>query len=256
MIQMLMNFAVSFVLVIITAILGQDARTIVPKFCRSLLRRAAKCIDGPESSDLLEEWLSHLDEQDLLTKKLLHAASLYLYGAARVARELKPDTKRRAAYLRRKRCFEVGMVIFVAPGLILLFIPLVLLLVLRGAKPFEFHPRQGLNGKTIRLIYFNFSAIEEISPWFAHLFVRAGVIHMPNIINVAKGDLSFVGPHAKPLSSAPLAYGVKPGFTGIPGVDYFRGRSDRLSDYGENTSILYDLKVIWFCFSVVFKKKR
>ena len=85
---------------------------------------------------MLEEWLSHADELELLTLKLAHAGSIYLYGAGRISRELDHERTPRNTYLRYKSLIERLAAIAAFPNVIAIA-ALSLPFLVMGVKPFH-----------------------------------------------------------------------------------------------------------------------
>ncbi|HQU39033.1 MAG TPA: sugar transferase [Chitinophagales bacterium] len=144
--------------------------------------------------------------------------------------------------------------------LLLLLFPLLLLIMLiqwfiLKDRIFFIHPRPGLHEKIIHVIKFRtmnekkdesgalLPAMQRITPWGAFLR-RTSLDELPQLINVLKGDLSFVGP--RPLEVRYLPYYseqqrkrhlVKPGITGLAQIN---GRNA----IGWEEKFKYDLRYI------------
>ena len=94
---------------------------------------------------------------------------------------------------------------------------------------------------------------------------KTSIDELPQLINILKGDMSFVGPRPYLYREIPDMDGfydtiitMKPGLTGLWQVS---GRSDvsfeaRLDkEYSIKRSLMYDLKILFKTFKVVFLKK-
>jgi putative colanic acid biosynthesis UDP-glucose lipid carrier transferase len=85
-----------------------------------------------------------------------------------------------------------------------------------------------------------------------HFLRRTSLDELPQIFNVIRGDMSFVGPRPHPVALNEahreiifrymLRHKVKPGITGLAQVHGFRGETD--SDFKMAARIEYDLRYI------------
>jgi len=168
--------------------------------------------------------------------------------------------------------------------LLVLLIPLILTIILLqinayGSKILFYQERSGLNGRVFGLIKFRTmidkSDIsgkqlpdEQRLTSFGKILRFLSLDELPNIINVVKGDLSFVGPRPFPTSYFNLMnteqkkrYSVKPGITGLAQI---MGRNN-LSwkrkitydlKYIENINLFGDLIILLKTFRHLFTSKR
>ena len=168
--------------------------------------------------------------------------------------------------------------------LLILLIPLILPIILLqisayGSKILFYQERSGLNGRVFSLIKFR-TMIDKSDISGKQLpdeqrLTSSGKIlrflsldELPNIINVVKGDLSFVGPRPFPTSYFNLMnieqkkrYSVRPGITGLAQI---MGRNN-LSwkrkitydlKYIENINLFGDLIILLKTFRHLFTSKR
>ncbi len=89
---------------------------------------------------------------------------------------------------------------------------------------------------------------------------------LPEFINILKGDMSFVGPRPLLVKYLPLyneeqrhRHDVRPGLTGWAQVNgrnllSWEDRFEKDVYYARNISFLFDLKIIYLTFSVVFSR--
>lgn len=195
-----------------------------------------------------------------------------------------------------KRCFDIsaalGGIVVLSP----LFLMLVLLVKLSdGGRVFYGHPRIGRNGKVFRCLKFRTMVENGDEVLAAHLarnpvereeweaarklqndprVTRVGAVlrklsldELPQIFNILRGDMSFVGP--RPVVRDELAlYGTsanyylksRPGLTGLWQVS---GRNDvsyktRVAfdrHYVENWSFTFDLKILIWTVPAVFSSR-
>jgi len=168
--------------------------------------------------------------------------------------------------------------------LLVLLIPLILTIILLqinayGSKILFYQERSGLNGRVFSLIKFRTmidkSDIsgkqlpdEQRLTSFGKILRFLSLDELPNIINVVKGDLSFVGPRPFPTSYFDLMsteqkkrYSVRPGITGLAQI---MGRNN-LSwkrkitydlKYIENINLFGDLIILLKTFRHLFTSKR
>jgi len=167
--------------------------------------------------------------------------------------------------------------------LLILVLPLVIPIIFiqfssYGKKIFFYQERNGLNGKVFILIKFRTMTDEcDISgkqlPDKLRLTTTGKILRylsldeLPNLINVLKGDLSFVGPRPFPISYYNLMneeqkkrYAVRPGVTGlaqIMGRNNLSWKSKIRYDleYTENINFLKDLIILFKTFRHLFTSK-
>ena len=168
--------------------------------------------------------------------------------------------------------------------LLVLLMPLILTIILLqintyGPKILFYQERSGLNGQVFSLIKFRTmidkSDIsgkqlpdEQRLTSFGKILRFLSLDELPNIINVVKGDLSFVGPRPFPTSYFNLMnteqkkrYSVRPGITGLAQI---MGRNN-LSwkrkitydlKYIENINLFSDFIILLKTFRHLFTSKR
>lgn len=168
--------------------------------------------------------------------------------------------------------------------LLILLTPLIIIIIILqfsvyGSKILFYQERSGLNGQVFSLIKFR-TMIEKSDISGRQLpdkqrLTSSGKIlrflsldELPNIINVVKGDLSFVGPRPFPTSYFNLMnaeqkkrYSVRPGITGlaqIMGRNNLSWKSKITYDlkYIENINFFEDLIILFKTFRHLFTSKR
>lgn len=167
-----------------------------------------------------------------------------------------------------KRIMDVMMsiigILVIFPCFMFLYL---LLFIINSGKPFFYQQRPGMNGRIFKLIKFKTmndkrDANGTLLPDAQRLtpvgrFMRAlSLDELPQLINVLKGDMSFIGPRPLLVRYLPLynarqkrRHEVRPGMTGWAAVN---GRNAQTweqkleSDvwYVENLSFLLDLKIL------------
>ncbi len=177
--------------------------------------------------------------------------------------------------VRMKRLLDLGL----AFALLLATAPLLPLIAL-GIRLSSKGPvlyiqeRVGLNGEIFRLFKFRTMSVgaDSDSPWtmkndprvfpFGRVLRLTRLDELPQLVNVLKGDMSFVGPRPESLvlvelyrSAIPyynLRSAVRPGLTGWAQVNYRYGSSvqdavEKLKydlHYIQNLSLLFDLQIV------------
>jgi len=167
-------------------------------------------------------------------------------------------------------------------GLILIspiFVTIVIILIIaNNGKPFFFQTRAGKHGKAFKIIKLksmNDKKDEngEFLPFDQRLtkigaFVRKySLDEMPQLFNILKGDMSFVGPRPLHMEYLPL-YDKEQArrhdvIGGISGWAQVNGRNSITWEqkfehdvwYVDNQSFLVDIKILWLTFYKVIKKE-
>lgn len=195
------------------------------------------------------------------------------------------------SYLIAKRILDIFLAVM---GLIVLFLPMVviaLLIKLESTGPVLYaHDRVGKDGKPLKLLKFrsmlmNADAMidsftpEQKAEWEANFklqddpritrignFLRkSSMDELPQLINILKGELSFVGP--RPIVTEELErYGenktkflsVTPGLTGYwqayaRSTCTYEERIQMELSYVEKASFWWDIKIIFATFGAVFR---
>lgn len=187
----------------------------------------------------------------------------------------------RIGYRFAKRIFDVSVSLLL---MLLLLVPMLIIaaavsLDSKGGPVFR-QKRVGLDGREFSIYKFrtmNTSAPSEVPTGrlfgsdcyitrVGSLLRRTSVDELPQLINVLKGDMSFVGPrplirgetNIHELRSIAGVYSVRPGITGWAQIN---GR-DEVSDlekvrldaeYVENCSVLFDLSILFKTVMVVIR---
>lgn len=177
-----------------------------------------------------------------------------------------------------KRCFDLVLVFITAP----LWLPLLLVVGLMvrsrlGSPVFFQQERPGRDGKSFKLIKFR-SMTDEVDaqgqllpdadrlPAFGRWLRATSLDEFPELLNILKGEMSFVGPRPfltqyLPLYSREQArrHETIPGITGWAQVN---GRNALSWDekfkldvsYVNNRSLWLDIKILWKTFLTVVRK--
>lgn len=162
-----------------------------------------------------------------------------------------------------KRAFDLMLAVTLTIGLLIPFILITLILsVLPGSSPFFLQERVGVHGKIFRLMKFRTlssdvtKTLQERRFFFGDLLRFTNLDEMPQIINVLKGEMSFVGPRPLPLEYLPLysaeqnkRHLVRPGITGWAQVNgrhsiQWKQKFEFDLEYTKQISFTTDLKII------------
>jgi lipopolysaccharide/colanic/teichoic acid biosynthesis glycosyltransferase len=177
-----------------------------------------------------------------------------------------------------KRLFDIILALF----LVVIFSPLyvivsILILFKMGSPIFFRQQRPGLNEKIFGIYKFRTMTNEkdengELLPDEKRLvgigkFIRsASLDELPQIFNVLKGEMSFVGPRPLLIEYLPLynviqskRHNVKPGITGWAQVNGRNAISwEQKFDYDvwyvQNQSFFLDMKILWMTFLKVINR--
>lgn len=181
-------------------------------------------------------------------------------------------------FFKRFFDFWISLIALICISPILLVVTIWLHFANKGAGAFFFQPRPGKNEKIFKVIKFKSMTDErdadgKLLPDAKRLtkvgrFVRSTSIdELPQLINVLKGDMSFIGPRPLLIEYLPyyterekLRHTVRPGISGWAQV---HGRNtvkwdDRLeydAYYAEHISFVLDAKIFFMTVVNVLKRK-
>ena len=181
-------------------------------------------------------------------------------------------------FFKRLLDFCISLVALVALSPLLLAVTVWLHFANKGAGAFFLQERPGLHGKIFKIVKFKTMTDErdaegELLPDAQRLtkvgcFVRSTSIdELPQLINVLKGDMAFIGPRALLVKYLPyysereqLRHTVRPGITGWAQV---HGRNHVLWEerfeydayYVEHLSLGLDLNIIFTTIKNVLQRK-
>lgn len=181
-------------------------------------------------------------------------------------------------FFKRLIDFIVSFIALVILSPLLLVVTVWLYVVNKGGGAFFTPVRPGKDGKLFKILKFKSMTDEkdekgDLLPdskrlTFIGKIVRSTSIdELPQLVNVLKGDMSFVGP--RPLGAPSLPYynedemhrhDVRPGITGLAQVNGRKSISweQKLAydlDYVKNLSFLMDVKILWMTFYKVIKRE-
>ncbi|QAA81284.1 sugar transferase [Aequorivita sp. H23M31] len=160
----------------------------------------------------------------------------------------------------------------VALLVLIIFSPIIILLIIILAwdfkgSPFFFQARNGKGGKSFNVIKFktmndkkddqgNLLPNADRLTSLGRLVRKSSLDELPQLVNVIRGEMSFIGPRPLPVRYFPYfdeiekkRFLVRPGITGLAQV---AGRNQLFWDkrlkldvqYAENASLLFDLQIL------------
>lgn len=182
-----------------------------------------------------------------------------------------------------QRYFKSSFDFLLAAVLLVLCLPLMASIALAllwagNKKVFLVQERPGLHSKIFKLVKFKTMTDEcdlygnlledelrltSVGKWLR----QWSLDELPQLINVLKGELSFVGPRPLLVEYLPLyneaqlkRHQVKPGITGLAQVNgrnqlEWHKRFAYDAEYVENISFLLDLKIIWMTLIKIIKRE-
>lgn len=179
-----------------------------------------------------------------------------------------PASAASSSYARStaKRCLDLTLVFALAPIWLpaMFFIGGVSALLLRGSPLFK-QEREGLNGKGFQILKFRTLGV---SPAFWFRFQRkTGLDELPQILNIIRGEMSFVGPRPELLAlagmipeSARERTACRPGLTGLWQISPYRSEPIHQHTeldvfYSRSATLSLDLSVILLTPLFLFAKK-
>ena len=159
--------------------------------------------------------------------------------------------------------FAILLIILLSP--FLLFIMIVLKI--KKIKPIVYsQKRSGKNNSPFIIYKFKTMEGDKSLNVFCHSLRKTGLDELPQIINIIKGEMSFVGPRPWILeyslyfnNKQEKRLDVLPGLTGLAQVSNVKDVFDKINKdcyYVENMSFFLDLKIILKTFKYVFTNKK
>jgi len=148
-----------------------------------------------------------------------------------------------------------------------------------GRPIFYLQKRPGLNGKIFKIIKFRtmsnpinkngeyLSEIKRISK-IGSFLRRTSLDEIPELINILKGEMSFIGPRPLLVEYLPLysveqfkRHNVKPGLSGWAQINgrntiNWEKKFDLDLWYVRNISFILDLKIFFLTFFYIFKQNK
>ena len=182
-----------------------------------------------------------------------------------------------ARYIKRPLSFLFSALLTIILSPILLILAILVKLKL-GSPVFFVQERVGYKEKTFKLIKFrtmtnakdkngNLLPDKDRMTKLGRILRKTSLDELPELFNIVKGDMSFVGPRPLLVSYLPLynkeqhkRHNVRPGFTCISAI---KGRNnipwpERLAMdtyYAEHVSFMMDLKLVFQTIYVVLARK-
>lgn len=228
-----------------------------------------------------EEWLAYLQETPGRLTRVMQAAGL-IWGAIRIEHERRmPHTLPISAAAVRLFDLLIAMLMIYFCAPIMLIAALALLIESGGKEPIFFKQvRVGRDGKHFYFFKFRTVVIQPGQGQVGYEITKVGrvirqfrVDELPNLYNVLRGDMSFVGPYPERPSMADVLekkiegfrerYRVRPGIISLAAVNlhtfyatpdleiYARERLRYELEGIKNFGIVFTIKIILRAFVVI-----
>lgn len=204
------DFLAPLLLAIVSHVLLTEVDSLSSRWTKRLVAKAAAGVEERRRADRLADWEAELEELGTYLR-LLNALSLWWAYWLIPSLPRYRDSLTYATGLPVKRTLDVagaaGTLVLTAP--ILLGVAIALKLERRGPV-FASRQRWGRGGQ--RFSALRFRGDSSVGRWLQ----RLGLSHMPMLLNILRGDMSFVGPAFLTEEAATQAPGnrFRPGLTG------------------------------------------
>lgn len=179
---------------------------------------------------------------------------------------------------RAKRVLDLSLTLLMAVALVPLFIGISLFILITDGMPVFFQQaRIGQMNKTFTV--FKFRTMPSNTPSMSSVEARnlpvtksgawlrrLSLDELPQLLNVARGDMSLVGPRPSLKSQTILndirntngAFLLRPGLTGLAQIQGFDGMDEQAKAeidgwYADHASFALDVKILFQTFAFVFR---
>lgn len=185
-----------------------------------------------------------------------------------------------------KRLFDIILSLLMLPFVLIIMVPVSILIKLEDKGPIFYNaPRLGRNMN--EFVMYKFRSMKVNAPDIRNedgttfnsendmrvtkvgrILRKTSIDELPQILNVLKGDMSFVGPRPSPLGDKSMypekffrKYEVKPGITGynqavLRNAATMEQRIENDAFYVDNVSCFLDIKIIFMTIFSVLKSKN
>ena len=185
-----------------------------------------------------------------------------------------------------KRLFDIVLSLLLLPFVFMIIAPVAILIKLEDKGPIFYNaPRLGRDMK--EFVMYKFRSMKVNAPDIRNedgttfnsdndprvtkvgrILRKTSIDELPQILNVLKGDMSFVGPRPSPLGDKSMypkkffrKYEVKPGITGynqavLRNAATMEQRIENDAFYVDNVSCYLDIKIIFMTAISVLKSKN
>lgn len=170
-------------------------------------------------------------------------------------------------YLRVKLIIDKIFSFILLLILLPLFLIIGLILLITGNTPVFFvQERSGKNNITFRIYKFRTMDNDGNVNLFCNFLRRTGLDELPQVINILKGEMAFIGPRAwivdysKNFNKKQMKrLDVLPGITGLAQISKCKNVFEKIEKdcfYVDNISFLLDLKIIAKTFLLIFSNSK
>jgi lipopolysaccharide/colanic/teichoic acid biosynthesis glycosyltransferase len=245
-------------------LLSDDVKEWLPWITRHLIERAVSRLPENEREKRREEWESDVDEWPGNLAKVYRAWG-YLSAAKAIHRIAVSGEERMRAAL--DLAIAAALLAFLSPLLCIV----ALCIKLDSPGPVTVGLRRfGVRGRPFHVLKFRTMAVKTDVPRVTRVgrIIRlVSVDELPQLINVLRGEMSLVGPRARPradklASVDPTLLSTKPGITGwaqLKGFETTKSDQQELEDdlyYIRNKSLKLYLLILWRTVSLLWQTDR
>ena len=168
-----------------------------------------------------------------------------------------------------KKFFKRLLDIIFSLVLLILFLPIMIIVgIIAKIKTGKFifsQSRDGLNKKSFKM--YKFCSIRQDRKYSKTLnFIRSfGFDELPQLVNILKGDMSFIGPRpfitgeVLPTYPDPITYTIRPGVISLATAKGRRRlthekRLEYDKYYANHVSLIFDISIVFKTIGVLFKQ--
>lgn len=168
-------------------------------------------------------------------------------------------------YLEIKRLFDILFSFVLLIILLPIFLVISLILIMCGMNPIYKQKRSGINNSEFTIYKFRTIKNNNINS-FCELLRKTGIDELLQLINILKGDMSFIGPrpwiveYSKHFNNRQMKrLNVLPGLTGLAQISEHRNIFDKIDNdiyYVNNLSFKLDIYIFINTIKLVLTGKK
>jgi lipopolysaccharide/colanic/teichoic acid biosynthesis glycosyltransferase len=257
-------------------LVADDVKAWQPRITRHLIKLAVRQLPEDQRERYMEEWTAFIDDTPGDLSKMLRATSLIWAARSMAASTSSVNfvTKMADGVRRTNDVLSCSLLLFlIAPGLLTFMVAIMLQ---GGGGTLVREQRVGRNGEIFYFLMLRTTSntADGTKITFVGNFLRkTGLDHLPNLINILRGELSLVGPRPEPPDFAEKCselvpayrerHAVRPGHYGWQQVNQpdatsvADAKGNFLLDeyYLKNRSLRLDLRILFMAFKSIGRKK-